>query len=207
MLWGPLFLSREGEELGLRACYQDWGIQSAARRYFTAHGPRGHENHAVMAMIARSFIDQDPFVVWRNGQQVRNWTYVSDIVDGTILAAERIEDGTAVNLGTMERTRVIDAVEEALRYTHKEHLRLELHPEMPTSPMNRVADSSLAKKLLGWEPKVKFVDGLHETLDWYYRTREKDKARVILENRLTERQQSGWDENTAGRLPLWLGVL
>ena len=63
-------------------------------------------------MIARSFVDQNPFVVWGDGEQIRNWTHVSDIVEGTLLAAEKIDDGTPINLGTMERTRVIDAVHE-----------------------------------------------------------------------------------------------
>src|SRR5207244_1257741 len=110
---------------------------------------------------------QNPYEVWGNGEQVRNWTYVDDIVNGAILAAEKIDDGSAVNLGTMERIRVIDAVHEILRYT-KQKAEIKFLPDMPTGPMNRVADNSLAKKLLGWEPKVKFVDGLHKTIDWYY---------------------------------------
>jgi nucleoside-diphosphate-sugar epimerase len=69
----------------------------------------------VIAMIARAFVGQNPFVVWGTGEQVRNWTHVSDIVRGTILAADKIDDGTLVNLGTMEPTRVIDAVQEVLR--------------------------------------------------------------------------------------------
>lgn len=174
-------------ELTLKAYYNDWGMKAAACRYFTVYGPRGHENHAVIAMIARSFVDQNPFIVWGNGEQIRNWTHVSDIVAGTILAAEKIEDGTVVNLGTMERTRVIAAVHEVLRYTGKEHLQIELHPEMPTGPMNRVADNSLAKKLLGWEPKVKFMDGLHATIDWYYATKDRAQVAANLEQRLTER--------------------
>lgn len=174
-------------ELTLRAYHQDWGMKSAACRYFTVYGPRGHENHAVIAMIARSFVDQNPFVVWGTGEQIRNWTHVNDIVAGTILVAEKIDDGTAVNLGTMERTRVIDAVREVLRYTGKEQLRIELHPEMPTGPMNRVADNALAKKLLGWEPKVKFLDGLRATIDWYYATKNHGQVAQVLGQRLTER--------------------
>ena len=174
-------------EMALRAYYKDWGMRSASCRYFTVYGDRGHENHAVIAMIARSFIEQNPFVVWGNGEQIRNWTQVSDIVAGTILAAEKIDDGTAVNLGTMERPRVIDAVREVLRYTGKERLRIELHPEMPTGPMNRVADNALAKKLLGWGSQVKFVDGLHRTIDWYYSTRDPIEVRETLNRRLTER--------------------
>lgn len=174
-------------ELTLRAYYGDWGMKSVSCRYFTVYGPRGHENHAVIAMIARAFVDQNPFEVWGDGQQVRNWTHVSDIVAGTILAAERIDDGSSINLGTMERTRVIDAVREVLRYTGKEHLSVELRPEMPTGPLNRVADNSLAKKLLGWEPKVKFVDGLHDTIDWYFSTKNPDAVRSNLQRMLTER--------------------
>jgi nucleoside-diphosphate-sugar epimerase len=174
-------------ELTLQAYYRDWGMKSASCRYFTVYGPRGHENHAVLAMIARSFVDQDPFEVWGNGQQVRNWTHVDDIVSGTLLAAEKIDDGTAVNLGTMERTRVIDAVRAVLRYASKEHLRLELRPDKPTGPMNRVADNALARRLLGWEPKVAFMDGLRATLNWYYAAKDREQLRAVLNERLTER--------------------
>jgi len=174
-------------EMTLRAYYKDWGMKSASCRYFTAYGPREHENHAVMAMIARSFVDQNPFVVWGDGEQIRNWTYVSDIVEGTLLAAEKIDDGTGINLGTMERTRVIDAVREVLRYTGKEHLRIELHPEMPTGPMNRVADNSLAKRSLGWESNVKFMEGLRATIDWYYSTKDRNRVAALLNHMLTER--------------------
>ena len=41
--------------------------------------------------------------------------------------------------------------------------------------MNRVADNSLAKKLLGWEPEVKFIDGLHRTIDWYFATKDREQ--------------------------------
>jgi len=173
-------------EMTLRAHYNEWGMKSVSLRYFTVYGPRGHENHAVIAMIARAFIRQDPFVVWGNGEQIRNWTHVSDIVSGTILAAETIENATAVNLGTMERTRVLDAVHEVLRYTGHQ-ARIELHPEMPTGPMNRVADNTLAKKLLGWEPQVKFMEGLHKTIDWYFSAKQPEDVRSILEHGLTER--------------------
>jgi nucleoside-diphosphate-sugar epimerase len=173
-------------ELTLRAFHRDWGLKCASCRYFTVYGERGHENHAVIAMIARAFVRQDPFIVWGNGEQIRNWTHVSDIVTGTILAAERIDDGTAINLGTMERTRVLDAVQEVLRYTGHD-ARIELHPEMPTGPMNRVADNSLARQLLGWEPRVRFMDGLRQTADWYFATKERESVTATLSHRLTER--------------------
>jgi nucleoside-diphosphate-sugar epimerase len=173
-------------EMTLRSYWHDWGLKSASCRYFTVYGNRGHENHAVVAMIARAFLKQDPFDVWGNGEQIRNWTHVTDIVDGTILAAEKIDDGTAVNLGTMERTRVIDAVREVLSYTgHRAELRFLL--DKPVGPMNRVADNGLAKQLLGWEPKILFIDGLRRTIDWYFASKNPTVVRESLEHKLTER--------------------
>ncbi len=173
-------------ELTLKSYYKDFGMKSASCRFFTVYGDRGVENHAVIAMIARAFIKQDPFQVWGTGEQIRNWTHVSDIVSGMILSAKKIDDATAINLGTMERTKVIDAVREVLRYTGH-NAKLEFHPEMPTGPYNRVADNSLARKLLGWEPKVKFMDGLHKTIDWYFSNKKKENISAKLDFLLTER--------------------
>jgi nucleoside-diphosphate-sugar epimerase len=173
-------------ELTLKAYYRECGMKAASCRYFTVYGPRGVENHAVIAMIAKAFIGQNPFEVWGDGTQVRNWTYIDDIVRGTILAAEKIDDGTAVNLGTMERVRVIDAVKMVLEYTgHK--AEIVFRPDMPTGPLNRVADNSLAKRLLGWEPQVPFREGLKRTIDWYFATKDREQVRKILGRMLTER--------------------
>lgn len=173
-------------EKTLQAYYADCELKSASCRYFTVYGPRGCENHALIAMIARAFIGQDPFEVWGTGEQIRNWTFVTDIVEGTIRAAERIDDGTAVNLGTMERVRVVDAAREVLRYVGS-RARIETRPEMPTGPLNRVADNSLAKELLDWEPQVPFLEGLHRTIDWYFATKDKDKVAQDFQRKLTER--------------------
>jgi nucleoside-diphosphate-sugar epimerase len=170
----------------LRAYHREHGLKSASCRYFTAYGPRGLENHAVMAMIARAFVRQDPFEVWGDGKQVRNWTHVDDIVRGTMLAAEFIDNGTGVNIGTMERTRVIDAARQAIHYAGYE-VDIKLLPDMPTGPLNRVADNSLARELMGWQPEVSFTDGLHQTMDWYFEARRPEEVRRALEFELTER--------------------
>lgn len=173
-------------ELTLQAYYKEFSMKSACCRYFTVYGPRGVENHAVIAMIARAFIEEDPFEVWGTGEQIRNWTYIDDIVEGTILAAEKVDNGTPINLGTMERVRVMGAVEEVLRYTgHK--ASIVTRPEMPTGPLNRVADNRRTKELLAWEPKVSFNEGLHRTIDWYFANKDRGEVRAILHSRLTER--------------------
>jgi nucleoside-diphosphate-sugar epimerase len=173
-------------EFTLQAYAKEGKLKSASCRYFTVYGPRGVENHAVIAMIARAFIGQNPFEVWGDGTQIRNWTYIDDIVSGTIRAAETIDDGTPLNLGTMERIRVIDAANMVLEMTGQK-ADIKLLPNMPTGPLNRVADNSRAKKLMGWEPKYPFKEGLQRTIDWYYKTRDRDQVKATLNHMLTER--------------------
>ena len=173
-------------ELTLRHFVKQGLLKAASCRYFTVYGPRGKEDHAVIAMIARAFIQQNPFEVWGTGEQIRNWTYIDDIVEGTMLAAEGIDDGTAVNLGTMERIRVVDAAAMILRRMGVE-VPLKFLPDMPTGPYNRVAANRLAKELIGWEPRIPFREGIVKTIDWYVNNRNPDEVRSQLQSMLTER--------------------
>jgi nucleoside-diphosphate-sugar epimerase len=174
-------------ELTLRAYVAEGRMQAASLRYFTAYGPRCPESHAVMAMIARALSDQDPFEIWGTGEQVRNWTHVSDIVEGTIRAAERIDDATAINIGTTERTKVVECAREVLGYMGKDP-ELAFDPSKPTGPYNRVCDLTRCRELLGWEPGTSFRDGLHATIDHYVATHDAATVRESLDHVLTERR-------------------
>lgn len=152
-------------ELTLQAFAREWGMGTASCRYFTVYGPRAKPDHAMMALIDRALRREDPYLVWGDGTQVRNWTYISDIVEGTILAAERIHDGTAVNLGTEERTTVGEAAQMILRQLHP-GVPITYRPDAPVGPRNRVASNQLAKALLGWTPQVPLAEGLRRTIAW-----------------------------------------
>lgn len=173
-------------ELTLQAYYRDYGFKSASLRYFTVYGERCTESHAVIAMIARALVRQDPFEIWGTGEQIRNWTYVGDIVEGTILAAELVEDGTAINLGTMERIRVIDAARAIIEKAGYD-ATIKTNPSQPTGPYNRVSDNALARELLGWSPRVGFYEGLERTIQWYCNNHDMHEIRSELQRRLTER--------------------
>ncbi len=171
-------------EMTLKAYYKDFGLKSAIGRLFTVYGERASESHAVMAIIARAFIKQDPFEIWGNGQQIRNWTHVDDIVEGLISVAEKIVDASAVNLGTTERIKVIDMARTVFKYGNFHPKKIKFL-KMPTGPLNRVADNSLAKKLLGWQPKYSFEEGLRATVDWYFKNKnlsevKKNLGRLLL---------------------------
>ena len=176
-------------ELTLRAYCAEGMLTGASLRYFTAYGPRCLENHAVMAMIARAYVDQRPYVIWGTGEQIRNWTHVDDIVRGTILAAEKIDDGSAFNLGTMERTSVVECARAVLRYMKKD-LPFAFDTTKPTGPYNRVCDNSLSAKVLGWKPEIPFVEGLHRTIEWYVANKKRDAVRDHLDELVLSRKVS-----------------
>jgi len=69
-------------------------------------------------------------------------------------------------------------------------VRIELHPEMPMGPMNRVSDNALRCELLGWEPQVKFMDELRRFADRYFWTKKPEEAEAILGQMMTERMPS-----------------
>ncbi len=173
-------------EKTLEVYSQEYGMKAVSCRYFTAYGPRATESHAVMAMIARAFIGQNPFEVWGTGEQLRNWTYVSDIVDGTMKAAEHAGAGEAFNIGTMEGTKVMDAARMILeRSGHSADIVI--RPDMPTGPYYRIADNEKLAKLSGWRPEVSFAEGLERTMDWYYSTKSKADISAALPQLLLER--------------------
>ena len=175
-------------EMSLRAYCRGGHFEGVSLRYFTAYGPRCSESHAVIAMLARALTKQDPFVVWGDGRQIRNWTHVEDIVEGTLRAAERTNDGTAINLGTRERVSVLRAVQRVLEITgHQPEIRFD--PGKPTGPRNRCCDNGLARRLLGWEPSIDFDRGLERTAHWYTSTRSPEEVAATLEHRLEERAE------------------
>jgi len=81
---------------------------------------------------------------------------------------------------------VIDAVNMVLEFTGHQ-AEIKFLRDMPTGPLNRVADNSRAKQLLGWEPQVPFREGLRRTIDWYYKTKDRAQVQSILKRMLTER--------------------
>jgi nucleoside-diphosphate-sugar epimerase len=68
-----------------------------------------------------------------------------------------------------------------------DNAKIVFRPDMPTGPMNRVADNSLAKELLGWEPLVPFKTDLKHTIDWYFSIQKREHVKKILDQMLSER--------------------
>jgi nucleoside-diphosphate-sugar epimerase len=174
-------------EMSLRAYWKQHGLRSASCRIFTAYGERENETHAVIALIAKAFVQMDPYEIWGDGQQDRNFTYVGDIVEGLMRAALAIDDGTPVNLGTSEHIKVVDAARLIFRETGFTPSELAFDTTKPVGVYSRAADLMRARALLGWEPATSFAEGLRKTIAWYYRHRDASAVASQMDVLLTER--------------------
>ena len=174
-------------EMALKAYHEQYGVKTSAARIFTAYGPRENETHAIIALIAKSFVKMDPYVIWGNGEQDRNFTYVSDIVDGMMLACEKIEDGSPINVGRDDRITINQTVDLLFEFTDWRPKKIHHDLTKPQGVASRAADLTKAEESFNWRPKVGYKEGFEKTIDWYYKNRNVEEVRTNLQRLLLER--------------------
>jgi nucleoside-diphosphate-sugar epimerase len=174
-------------EMALSAYHRQYGMKTAAVRIFTAYGPRENETHAIIALIAKAFIKMDPYVIWGTGNQDRNFTYVQDIVDGLILASEKIEDGSPLNAGRDDRLTLNEAAELVFEIAKWRPKKIHHDISKPQGVTSRAADLTRARTQFSWFPKVGYAEGFQKTAEWYFKNKNKAAVKADLERLLNER--------------------
>ena len=173
-------------EMSLQAYHRQYGMKTSAVRIFSSYGPRENESHAVVALIAKAFIERDPFVIWSTGLQERNFTHVQDIVDALMVASTKITDGGNVNAGRDDRinlNRTAELIFEIVGWKPKKIIH---DVSKPMGVASRAADLTKARDLLGWEPKIGYEEGFQRTIDWYYANKDVVEVRRNLDHLLFE---------------------
>jgi dTDP-glucose 4,6-dehydratase len=140
-------------------------------RIFNTYGPRMQIKDG---RVVPNFIDQilnhQPLTVYGNGKQTRSFCYVDDLVDGiTKLLLSKISG--PVNIGNPKEFTILEFA-ELIRKKYDPKARIIFHPLPVDDPKQRRPDISLARKELGWEPKVNLEEGIGLTMDWFARNLE-----------------------------------
>ncbi|NPA80317.1 MAG: SDR family oxidoreductase [Thermotogae bacterium] len=168
---GPRSVYDEGKRFAeaiTMAYHRYEGVPVRIARIFNTYGPymdvadgRIISNFASQALLGK------PLTIYGDGSQTRSFCYVSDMVEGLfrLLTYEGL-DGEVVNLGNPEEWRVIDVAKLVVRLLGLEE-NFSFLPLPQDDPKRRKPDITKAKRLLGWEPKVPFEEGLRRTLKWY----------------------------------------
>jgi UDP-glucose 4-epimerase len=159
---------------------RNFGIPAVSVRYFTVYGPRQRPDMA-FARFMRALADGEPIEVYGDGEQTREFTYVSDAVEGTIKAASSDVVGMTFNLGGGSRV-TLNKVLATLEEISKVEVRRQQLPSAPGDPRHTGASINLARERLGWEPRVSLRDGLTKQWGWYQETRSGMSASATRPN-------------------------
>jgi len=171
--------------LGIRACYDegkrcaetlffDYHRQNNVKikviRIFNTYGPRmsPHDGRVVSNFIMQALQDKD-ISIYGNGNQTRSFCYVSDMIEAMILTMQTGDDFTGpVNIGNTNEQTIMTLAQKIIALTGSKS-KISYHPLPADDPIQRQPDITLAKKILGWEPKVQWDEGLRNTIE-YFRT-------------------------------------
>ena len=157
----PYALSKYLGELVFFHWLELYGLSGLSLRLFNVYGPRARTSGnygAVMGVFLAQKIASKPFTVVGDGNQVRDFTFVSDVAEAFILAGESEISGEAINIGT-QNPQSVNRLVELLGG------KIEFIPKRPGEPERTHADIAKAINLLSWKPKVSFESGIKEVLN------------------------------------------
>jgi nucleoside-diphosphate-sugar epimerase len=153
---------------------RNFGLPAVSVRYFTVYGPRQRPDMA-FARFMQALTDGQEIEVYGDGEQTREFTYVSDAVEGTIKAAGADVVGQVFNLGGGSRVTVNQVLATLEDISHIKVRRQNL-PAAPGDPRHTGASINLARERLGWEPRVSLREGLDKQWRWFQDALQAPKA-------------------------------
>lgn len=165
----PYGVSKLAGEKYCLAFHETYGTPVACLRYFSVYGPRGRPDQVVYSFAKRVMSGQPP-VIYGDGRQSRDFTFVSDIVGGTVLAAMADESvGEAFNLG-FGKEFPIEAVARMVIKSFGADLEPKFEQAYKGDFPKTLCQNSKARNILRWSPQVDFETGVAEFLDWFKAT-------------------------------------
>ena len=152
-----------------------YGLDTVSLRYFNVFGPRQDPGSQYSGVISR-FIDaalnaKQP-TIYGDGEQSRDFTYIANVVDANLKAAESDSAvGQVINIANGERVTINEVFEMVKKLTGRVNLEAEYAPPRTGDVRDSLADLSLARSLLGYAPQVGLEEGLRSTIDWWTSSR------------------------------------
>ena len=168
--------------IGPRACYDEgkrcaealtasyarqYGIQTRIARIFNTYGPRMHQNDGrVVSNFVVQALRGEPITIYGDGSQTRSFCYVSDLLEGLVRMMALADDPGPINVGNPREQTIAELARMIIAMTGS---RSELvFRELPTDdPVRRKPDTTKARKLLDWEPRVSVEEGLAATVAYF----------------------------------------
>jgi len=168
----PYAVSKVAGEFYMQSFYRVYGIETVTLRYFNVFGPRQDPSSPYSGVLAKwitQMLSDGPVIVFGDGEQSRDFTFIENVVRGNLLAASAPSDrvaGKVFNLATGQRI-TLNSVLTVLKEITGYRRAAEYAEERAGDIKHSHADISRVKSALGYEPSVGFKEGLNKTVEWY----------------------------------------
>jgi UDP-glucose 4-epimerase len=163
--------SKLAGEAYARAFHRTYGYPTVVVRPFNTYGPRSHhegDSGEVIPKFLLRCLAGKPMVIFGDGTQTRDFTYVSDSARGIILAGTTAAAvGRTINLGSGSELTVNDLARTVAEIAGRPDAAIVHDEPRPGDVLRLYADMSQARSLLGYEPRIPLADGLRQLLSWY----------------------------------------
>ena len=168
----PYAVTKVAGEYYLKVFNDIYGLRTTSLRYFNVFGPGQDPNSqysAVIPKFVRAIIEGRPPTIYGDGEQSRDFTFVKDVIQANVKAAEsKKADGEVINVAKGDRTTVNELAAMIIRAFGKDgELEPVYEPARPGDVKHSLADISKARELMGYEPEYTLEDGLEETLNYF----------------------------------------
>jgi UDP-glucuronate decarboxylase len=171
--------------IGIRSCYDEgkraaeslffdyhrqYGVDIRVARIFNTYGPRMaiDDGRVISNFIVQALENRD-LTIFGNGEQVRSFCYVDDLIDALVLLFFKDTIYEPINLGNPKPIKMLDLALEIIKVTNSKS-RIVFHPLPLDDPFTREPDISKAKSQLDWEPRISREEGINRTVDYFKRT-------------------------------------
>ena len=158
-----------------RVFAQVYGLETFSLRYFNVFGPRQNPSSQYSGVISRfidAFMKGDRPVIYGDGEQSRDFTYIANVVDANIKAMEAREgSGEVMNVANGEKVSLLELVEVMKKVTGRADVEIDFQPERKGDVKHSQADNHRAVEWLGYEKVIGLEDGIRKTLDWWKTSR------------------------------------
>ena len=174
----PYAVTKLVEELYGRVFYNIYGIEVVILRYFNVFGPRQNSTSQYAAVIPKfitRMLKGKPPIIFGDGEQTRDFTYVENVVEANLLAlnSEKVGHGEIINIACGKRVSLNSVVKSINKILETNLEPIYTNPR-PGDIRHSVASIENAKKLLKYKVKVTFIEGLRKTIDWYRKRNEEE---------------------------------
>jgi nucleoside-diphosphate-sugar epimerase len=152
-----------------------YGLETVSLRYFNVFGPRqdpGSQYSGVVSRFISALLGDERPVIYGDGEQSRDFTYIANVVAANLSAASAPEAaGRVINIANGQRITLNQLLEELKQLTGRTDVTVEYREPRVGDVRHSLADISVAQELLGYESKVDLREGLQRTLDWWKTSR------------------------------------